>query len=100
MLDQIVRERGAASELVWTDNAPGTTANTLCDWCRLGAAASVNEQPERRTADSHKGWTDKRAVRYAVRARQAPAAGAHEAEDRMTTLRGRTRRKRPDHLCR
>ena len=45
MLDQIVRERGAAPELVRMDNGPEMTANALRDWCRLGGAGRSFIEP-------------------------------------------------------
>ena len=38
VLDQIVRERGSAPELVRMDNGPEMTANAVRDWCRLGGS--------------------------------------------------------------
>jgi len=38
VLDQIVRERGIAPELMPMDNGPEMTANAVRDWCRLGGS--------------------------------------------------------------
>jgi hypothetical protein len=38
VLDQIVRERGAAPELMRMDNGPEMTANAVRDRCRLGGS--------------------------------------------------------------
>lgn len=45
VLDQIVRERGAAPELVRMDNGPEMTANALRDWCRYGRAGRSFIEP-------------------------------------------------------
>jgi len=45
VLDQIVRERGAAPELVRMDNGPELTANALRDWCRLGGSGRSFIEP-------------------------------------------------------
>jgi transposase InsO family protein len=45
VLDQIVRERGTAPELVRMDNGPEMTANALRDWCRLGGAGRSFIEP-------------------------------------------------------
>ena len=45
VLDQIVRERGAAPELVRMDNGPEMTANALRDWCRLGGSGRSFIEP-------------------------------------------------------
>jgi putative transposase len=45
VLDQIVRERGSAPELVRMDNGPEMTANALRDWCRLGGRAVASSSP-------------------------------------------------------
>jgi putative transposase len=45
VLDQIVRERGTAPELVRMDNGPEMTANALRDWCRLGGSGRSFIEP-------------------------------------------------------
>jgi putative transposase len=45
VLDQIVRERGAAPELVRMDNGPEMTANAVRDWCRLGGSGRSFIEP-------------------------------------------------------
>lgn len=45
VLDQIVRERGVAPELVRMDNGPEMTANALRDWCRLGGSGRSFIEP-------------------------------------------------------
>ena len=45
VLDQIVRERGTAPELVRMDNGPELTANALRDWCRLGGSGRSFIEP-------------------------------------------------------
>jgi transposase InsO family protein len=45
VLDQIVRERGTAPELVRMDNGPELTANALRDWCRFGGAGRSFIEP-------------------------------------------------------
>ncbi len=45
VLDQIVRERGAAPELVRMDNGPEMTANAIRDRCRLGGAGPSFIEP-------------------------------------------------------
>src|SRR5881275_2575802 len=45
LLDQIVRERGAAPELVRMDNGPEMTANSIRDWCRFGGAGRSFIEP-------------------------------------------------------
>jgi putative transposase len=45
VLDQIVRERGVAPELVRMDNGPEMTANAVRDWCRLGGSGRSFIEP-------------------------------------------------------
>ncbi len=45
VLDEIVRERGVAPELVRMDNGPEMTANALRDWCRFGGAGRSFIEP-------------------------------------------------------
>ena len=45
VLDQIVRERGTAPELVRMDNGPEMTANALRDWCRFGGSGRSFIEP-------------------------------------------------------
>ena len=45
VLDQIVRERGSAPELVRMDNGPEMTANAVRDWCRLGGSGRSFIEP-------------------------------------------------------
>ena len=45
VLDQIVRERGTAPELLRMDNGPELTANALRDWCRFGGSGSSYIEP-------------------------------------------------------
>ena len=45
VLDQIVRERGVAPELVRMDNGPEMTANAIRDWCRLGGSGRSFIEP-------------------------------------------------------
>ena len=45
VLDQVVRERGTAPELVRMDNGPEMTANALRDWCRFGGAGRSFIEP-------------------------------------------------------
>ena len=45
VLDQIVRERGTAPELVRMDNGPEMTANAVRDWCRLGGSGRSFIEP-------------------------------------------------------
>ena len=45
VLDQIVRERGVAPELVPMDNGPEMTTNAVRDWCRLGGGGRTFIEP-------------------------------------------------------
>ena len=45
VLDRIVRERGAAPELMRMDNGPEMTANAVRDWCRLGGSGRSFIEP-------------------------------------------------------
>ncbi len=45
VLDQIVRERGPAPELVRMDNGPEMTANAIRDWCRFGGSGRSFIEP-------------------------------------------------------
>ena len=45
VLDEIVRERGAAPELVRMDNGPEMTANVVRDWCRFGGSGRSFIEP-------------------------------------------------------
>lgn len=45
VLDQIVRERGTAPELVRMDNGPEMTATAVSDWCLLGGAGRSFIEP-------------------------------------------------------
>jgi putative transposase len=45
VLDEIVRERGTAPELVRMDNGPEMTANAVRDWCRFGGSGRSFIEP-------------------------------------------------------
>jgi putative transposase len=45
VLEEIVRDRGTAPELVRMDNGPEMTANAVRDWCRLGGAGRSFIEP-------------------------------------------------------
>ena len=45
VLDQIVRERGTAPELVRMDNGPEMTANAVRDWCRFSGSGTSYIKP-------------------------------------------------------
>jgi putative transposase len=79
VLDQIVRERGTAPELVRMDNGPEMTANALRDWCRVRgpSAASSSRAPRGRT----RSWS-----------RSAPASATRCSRSRHSTPCSRRKR--------